>query len=97
MIASTLAVLALPFALFVQASPFPHVQLRADQPVPIAEYEIACKKFTRHTLSIQGTENSAFSASQTLKVTYDGADVCPEERHECFSGCSFTCESNYIL
>jgi hypothetical protein len=60
--------------------------------------ESVCKKWTMHTLRIDGNANYQLTSSITLKVSYDGQDVCAEERHECGLGsCDFrwTCNEGW--
>lgn len=89
------------YALAVQANPIDLVP-RADGPpdpdLCNPDCEFLCTKFTRHTLTIDGTANYQLTSSITLAVGYDGEDVCPEERHECGLGsCDFryTCKEGW--
>jgi hypothetical protein len=95
MIASTIALFTLPFAMLVHAIPFPD-ELPPGELPPGDQCNPSCTffcwKLTLHTLMISGTENSAFSGSQTLSVNYDGVDVCPEQHHECFDCGTQTCK-----
>ncbi|KAF2185345.1 hypothetical protein K469DRAFT_750472 [Zopfia rhizophila CBS 207.26] len=99
---SPLTVLATLIVLFgpaTQANPVP-MPVPDGPPDPNAcnpSCEFMCTKYTQHTLSISGIANYQRTASKTLKVTYDGVDVCPEERHECGSNCNFkyTCNKGW--